>query len=198
MQNKNGEKYMDTNSLHNEFELLEAQLRENYGKIVYSHKTQEKCADILNERNNCIKNFQILLSGLITTGLLVQVFKGEEWALIVSTVLSAIQFALTSYLKEYNLGETIQKHSTAALELLEIREKYLSLLTDLKARLISLENIISKRDELQDELSKTYKGSPRTFSKAYLTAQKALQINEELTFSDDEIDNFLPTPLRKN
>lgn len=198
MQNKNGEKYMDTNSLHNEFELLEAQLRENYGKIVYSHKTQEKCADILNERNNCIKNFQILLSGLITTGLLVRVFKGEEWALIVSTVLSAIQFALTSYLKEYNLGETIQKHSTAALELLEIREKYLSLLTDLKARLISLENIISKRDELQDELSKTYKGSPRTFSKAYLTAQKALQINEELTFSDDEIDNFLPTPLRKN
>jgi hypothetical protein len=188
---------MDTNSHHNEFELLEAQLRENYGKIVYSHKTQEKCADILNKRNNCIKNFQILLSGLITTGLLLRIFKGEEWALIVSTILSAIQFALTSYLKEYNLGETIQKHSNAALELLEIREKYLSLLTDLKARLISLENIIVKRDELQDELSKTYKGSPRTFSNAYVTAQKALQINEELTFSDEEIDNFLPTPLRK-
>lgn len=197
MQNKNGEKYMDTNSHHNQFELLEAQLRENYGKIVYSHKTQEKCADILNIRNNCIKNIQILLSGLITTGLLVRVFKGEEWALIVSTILSAIQFAMTSYLKEYNLGETIQKHSTAALELLEIREKYLSLLTDLKAGLISLEDIIKKRNELQDELSKTYKGSPRTFSKAYVNAQKALKINEELTFSDEEIDNFLPTPLRK-
>jgi hypothetical protein len=188
---------MDMNSHHNEFELLEAQLRENYGKIVYSHKTQEKCADILNDRNNRIKNMQILLSGLITTGLLFRVFKGEEWALIVSTILSAIQFAMTSYLKEYNLGETIQKHSTAALELLEIREKYLSLLTDLKARLVSLEDILKKRDELQDELSKTYKGSPRTFSKAYMTAQKALQINEELTFSDEEIDNFLPTPLRK-
>ena len=188
---------MDTNSHHSEFELLEAQLRENYGKIVYSHKTQEKCADILNDRNNCIKNVQIFLSGLITTGLLVRVFKGDEWALIVSTILSAIQFAMTSYLKEYNLGETIQKHSTAALELLEIREKYLSLLTDLKARVISLEDIIIKRNELQDELSKTYKGSPRTFSKAYMTAQKALQKNEELTFSDEEIDNFLPTPLRK-
>ncbi len=46
-------------------------------------------------------------------------------------------------------------------------------------------------------LSKTYKGSPRTYSKAYSVAQKALQINEELTFSDEEIDNFLPTPLRK-
>lgn len=188
---------MDMNSRHNEFELLEAQLRENYGKIVYSHKTQEKCADILNARNNCIKNFQIILAGLITTGLLVRVFKGQEWALIASTILSAIQFALTSYLKEYNLGETIQKHSTAALELLEIREKYLSLLTDIKARLVKVEEVILKRDELQDELSKTYKGSPRTFSKAYMTAQKALQINEELTFSDDEIDKFLPSTLRK-
>ncbi len=105
----------------------------------------------MEKRNNRIKNLQIILSGLITTGLLVRVFKGEEWALIVSTILSAVLFALTSYLKEYNLGETIQKHSTAALELLEIREKYLSLLTDLKARLISTNDIIVKRDELQED-----------------------------------------------
>jgi hypothetical protein len=188
---------MVQDSQHNQYELLESQLRENYGKIVYSHKTQEKCADILSERNNYIKNFQIILSGLITTGLLVRVFKGEEWALIVSTILSAIQFALTSYLKEYNLGETIQKHTNAALELLEIREKYLSLLTDLNTRVISLNQVIVRRDELQEELSKTYKGSPRTFSKAYVNAQKALQINEELTFSNEEIDKFLPIPLRK-
>lgn len=188
---------MELNSPHSEFEILESQLRENYGKIVYSHKTQEKCADILTKRNNRIKNAQIILAALITTGLLVRVFKGEEWALIVSTILSALQFGLTSFLKEYNLGETIQKHATAALELLDIREKYLSLLTDVKAKLISTPEIITKRDELQDNLSKTYKGSPRTFSKAYSDAQKALQKNEELTFSDEEIDNFLPKPLRK-
>lgn len=188
---------MEQNSHHKEFELLESQLRENYGKIVYSHKTQEKCADILTRRNNYIKNGQIILAALITTGLLVRIFQGQEWPLIVSTVLSAIQFALTSFLKEYNLGETIQKHTTAALELLDIREQYLSLITDLKARLITPTEIIEKRDELQEKLSKTYKGSPRTFSKAYTTAQKALKINEELTFTDTEIDNFLPTILRK-
>jgi SMODS and SLOG-associating 2TM effector domain family 4 len=188
---------MEQNSPHNELEILESQLRENYGKIVYSHKTQEKCADLLTTRNNKIKNAQIILSALITTGLLVRVFKGEEWALIASTILSALQFGLTSFLKEYNLGETIQKHATAALELLDIREKYLSLLTDVKAKIISPSDIIVKREELQENLSKTYKGSPRTFSKAYSKAQKALQRNEELTFSDKEIDNFLPKPLRK-
>lgn len=188
---------MEQNSRHEQLEILESQLRENYGKIVYSHKTQEKCADLLTTRNNRIKNLQILLAALITTGLLVRVFKGQEWALIVSTILSAIQFALTSFLKEYNLGETIQKHATAALELLDIREEYLSLLTDVKAGLISTEDVIKRREELQEDLSKTYKGSPRTFSRAYLKAQKALQKDEELTFSDEEIDNFLPRPLRK-
>jgi len=181
----------------NDLLVLEAQLRENYGKIVYSHKTQEKCADILTCQNKDIKNIQIILSALITTGLLVRVFKGQEWALIVSTILSAIQFAFTTFLREYNLGETIQKHSTAALELFDIREKYLSILTDLKANLLTPEIIVNKRDELHEQLSKTYKGSPRTFSKAYKEAQKALQVNDELTFSDEEIDKFLPNILRK-
>lgn len=189
---------MEQNSPHNDSTLLEAQIRENYGKIVYSHKTQEKCADILASRNNLMKNCQILLSALVTTGLLVRVFKGDEWALIASTILSAIQFALTSFLKEYNLGETIQKHNTAALELWDIREQYLSLLTDLKASLISSREVIVRRNELHDQLSKTYKGSPRTFNSAYSTAQKALQLNNELTFTDLEIDNFLPRNLRKN
>lgn len=197
LQNKHGGKFMASGSQTNELATLEAQLRENYGKIVYSHKTQEKCADILSKRNNLIKNWQIILSALITTGLLVRVFKGEEWALIVSTILSAVQFGFTSFLREFNLGETIQKHSTAALELLDIREKYLSLLTDLRANLLTAETITEKRDELQDALSKTYKGSPRTFSKAYKEAQKALQVNSELTFSDEEIDKFLPQTLRK-
>lgn len=189
---------MAQNSLPNEYQILEAQIRENYGKIVYSHKTQEKCADILSSRNTRIKNAQIILSALITTGLLVRVFKGAEWALLVSTILSAIQFALTSFLKEYNLGETIQKHNTAALELWDVREQYLSLLTDINAQLISHNKILEKRDELQEQLSKTYKGSPRTFGSAYSAAQRALQMSEELTFSDEEIDNFLPKKLRKS
>lgn len=187
---------MEQNFRNNDYDLLEAQLRENYGKIVYSHKTQEKCADILSNRNNRIKNCQIVLSALITTGLLVRVFQGAQWALLASTVLSAIQFALTSFLKEYNLGEIIQKHNTAALELWDVREEYLSLLTDLKARIVTPTEIIAKRDTLQERLSKTYKGSPRTFGKAYVAAQKALQLSEELTFNNGEIDKFLPKALR--
>lgn len=36
-------------------QILEGQLRECYGRVVYTHKTQEKCADILLKRHSCIK-----------------------------------------------------------------------------------------------------------------------------------------------
>jgi len=41
-----------------------------------------------------------------------------------------------------------------------------------------------------------YKFAPITSTKAYSKAQKALKINEELTFSDKEIDQFLPEELK--
>jgi len=186
---------MDSGSRLN---LLEAQLRENYGKIVYSHKTQEKCADILSLRNKWIKTIQIVLTALTTTGLFVRIFSGQEWALIASTVFATLQFGVTLFVKEYNLGEIIEKHKVAALELLDVREQYLSLLTDLKAGVISADEIIPKREQLQKRLTDIYSRSPRTFKSAYSSAQKALKIREELTFNDKEIDNFLPPELRKS
>ncbi len=42
-----------------------------------------------------------------------------------------------------------------------------------------------------------YIGSPRTLGKAYNEASKALKSMEEMTFSDAEIDSFLPKELRK-
>ena len=35
---------------------LEGQLREQYGRVVYSHKTHEKCADILLKRHDRIRS----------------------------------------------------------------------------------------------------------------------------------------------
>src|ERR1051326_5720686 len=50
-QRTNGERYLEhhsqTDDTPNSRAILESQLRENYGRVVYSHKTHEKCADIL-------------------------------------------------------------------------------------------------------------------------------------------------------
>jgi len=64
---------------HSENELLEAQIRECYGRVVWTHKTQEKCADILAKKNSRIKLAQIVLSVLTTTGIFIAVLGDKNW-----------------------------------------------------------------------------------------------------------------------
>ncbi|WP_299100613.1 SLATT domain-containing protein [uncultured Winogradskyella sp.] len=177
--------------------VLEAQLRELYGRTVWTHKTQEKCADILRARNHNMKIFQIILSALTTTGILITVFGDNRIIGIVSAILSAILFTLNAYFQKYDLGEIAQKHSESASDIWNIREQYLSVLTDLNSGILNLEQVSQKRDELQNDLFNVYKGAPRTLSKAYKKATEALKMNEELTFSKEEINNLLPMVLRR-
>ena len=188
-----GRIFMDQSSK----QLLESQIRECYGRVVWSHKTQEKCADIILKRNNFLKWMQIVLSTLTTTGLVVTIFGDVVWVKITSAIVSAVLLLLNTYLKSKDLGAIAQQHSNAAADIWNVRESYLSMLTDLKMDDVSIENIRKKRDKLQEGLASIYKGSPRTISKAYKEAKRALKLNEEMTFSDEEIDSFLPVELRK-
>lgn len=178
--------------------IFEAQIRECFGRVVWTHKTHEKCADILNKRSSNTKLLQIILSAITTTGIMVTVFGEEKWIGIITALISTSLLALNTYLKKHDLGQIAQKHANCATTLWNIRETYLCLLTDIKAENISIDEIINKRDRLQKELHGLFKGAPRTISRAYKKASEALKTNEELTFSDEEIDNFLPKELRKS
>jgi len=93
-------------------------------------------------------------------------------------------------------GTTAERHKETAAKLWLIRESYLSLITDIHAGGLSPHEIRSRRDTLQEALGAIYAGAPRTTSGSYTDASIALTEREELTFSDEEIDKFLPKPLR--
>ena len=59
----------------------------------------------------------------------------------------------------------------------------------------TLKQIQEERILLFEETEKIYQTAPPTNDKAYKQAQKALKENEELTFSKEEIDRFLPEQL---
>lgn len=177
--------------------ILEGQLRECYGRVVYSHKTHEKCADILLSRHSSIKLAQIILSALTTAGFVATVAGAGPAGAVVGTVVSTILLALNAYTKNYDLGELAQKHKQSANELWIIRERYLSLLTDLAMREKPLEGLQAQRDRLVEELHNAYNGAPSTTHQAYKKAQNALKVREDLTFSDAEVDAFLPRELRR-
>ncbi|MBW8831485.1 MAG: hypothetical protein JF606_19115 [Burkholderiales bacterium] len=49
---------------------------------------------------------------------------------------------------------------------------------------------------MNEELEEIYRGASRTDSKAYAAAQRALKDQEELFFSESELDHLLPKQLR--
>jgi SMODS and SLOG-associating 2TM effector domain family 4 len=176
---------------------IEGQLRECFGRSAYSHKTHEKCADILLARLSRIKFLQIVLAAITTGSFLTSILGSGKEAAIVGVIVSAILLVLNAYTKDYDLGELAQKHKHAANDIWLIREQYLSLLTDLAAGVKTIKEIQAERDRLVIALHGVYSGSPSTTNAAYKKAQQALQKNQELTFSDAEIDAFLPKELRR-
>lgn len=177
--------------------VLEGQLREQYGRVVYSHKTHEKCADILLLRQDRIRLSQIVLSALTTAGFVGAALGEGRLAAILGLIVSTLLLMLNSYTKKYDLGEIAQKHRQAGSDLWLIREQYLSLLVDLAMRQKPIEALQDQRDALVKKLHEVYRGAPSTNHKAYKAAQDALQRFEDMTFSDAEIDAFLPRELKR-
>ena len=93
--------------MNREVELLEGQIRECYGRVVYSHKTHEKCADILLRRSGRIKMAQIALSEGLTfeqfRTLMVNVRNQAIDQAVLSGALTQVQ---ADWMKLYGAGQT--------------------------------------------------------------------------------------------
>jgi hypothetical protein len=145
-----------------------------------------------------IKWYQIILSALTACGAVGVLLAKDTpaWSLA-TALLSFLSLLLNSYTKDIDPGATAQKHRETASDLWNVREAYVSLLTDMAPAAIPLDILRGRRDELQAHLYEIYRAAPHTDGKAYQQAQDALKNLEDLTFTDAEIDAFLPGPLRR-
>lgn len=175
---------------------LEDQLREIYGRVAYAHKTHEKMADGYVRKHRWIKGIEIVVSSLAFSSLVLAVFGDSKTATIIGAVLATLSLGITLYFKEAAIGEQVQKHTHTASRLWGIRERLLSLLVDYRDGRGEAE-LREVRDSINAELEQIYKAAPRTDAKAYAAAQNALKNEEELHFSDAELDHLLPAAVRK-
>ena len=175
---------------------LKNQIKEAYGKVVYTYTTHLKQAQILTTRNNIVQWVLIIFSAISTAGLLAVIF--QCWPLVLSIItacFTAMSLALNLYSKGAQLGEKAEKHRNIANALWSVREEYLSLLTDIET--IKEEDVRAKRDNLTERVDAIYKNAPLTSPRAYKAAQNALKNEGEQYFSVDELNQLLPKHLRK-
>lgn len=111
----------------------------------------------------------------------------------VSKLCTCVQNHGINYKKEYKIQDEINQHRNAANALWDIRESYVSLLTDYD--ILENDDIRHQRDVLCKKVSEVNNNYPATDSKSYRAAQKALKKDEEQTFKEGEVDSILPNRI---
>ena len=67
----------------------------------------------------------------------------------------------------------------------------------IKLKADTVENLVQRYEDLVKKTNEIYLEAPRTSDKAVERARVALEVKKDNTFSDEEIDLFLPESLRR-
>lgn len=83
----------------------------------------------------------------------------------------------------------------AANEFIIVRNQLLHVIAELHMG-VELKQVTSEYQKIINSLNQLYLDAPSTTDKAVEKASKALDIKNEYTYTDEEIDHFLPNHLK--
>lgn len=179
------------------YKMLEDVVRDSYASVVWSHKIQEKQADIYAEKFKKMETVNIGAASLTSVGIVALIFTDPLWLKLVSALISFATVYITAYFKSFDLQKFITSHKAAANKLIAVRDQYKVLLAEIKLKADSVENLLARYKELVEKTDAIYLEAPTTTDEAVDKASKALKIKKDNTFTDAEIDSFLPLSLRR-
>ncbi|WP_330638722.1 SLATT domain-containing protein [Romboutsia hominis] len=182
----------------NSIGFLESQLRQLFASVVWTHKIQEKQADIYLKQYKCLEFWRILLSALTSSGIFAVIFVDELWLKLITAIVSAISLFISTYFKTYDLKLLQKEHKKSALALLELREELVSVLCDIKMNKYKEDELFKKRDDLIKKKIKIANNTLDASENAVNQASENLKKRKDNTYSDEEIDSFLPLLARKD
>lgn len=143
-----------------------------YGNVEWTHKIHEKAADIYTRVNTWMRWLQLVLSIVVSADVVVQLKALTPEIDGVLVVCSLLLTFVNTISKTFDFSGRANKHILAANSLWGLREDYRSFKNDIRTGVLSVEEIIIRRKELQEAVQEVYKTAPRTFDKAYKKAKK--------------------------
>ena len=180
----------------NQYQIILDEVRQNYASVVWAHKVQEKQSDIYLNRYKWIEIINILAGSLTSCGIITTIFIDTLVMKIITAVLSFVTIFIAAYYKSFDLKELQKNHKCSANHFIVERNNLLHVIADLHLMRKSPEEIQQVYVEIMDRVNELYVNAPPTSNEALKMAKEALSINMEYTYSDDEIDNFLPESLK--
>ncbi len=179
-------------------------VRQNFWNTVYSHKIQEIAAERKFGYSHTVKVINIVIVGLVLWFLILSIANEQnKLRSYLSLTMSVAEVVFLILQLSLNFDAIWGQHKKTALQLRSVRELYISLIWDILSNNWTIESWSKYRDSLQERLDLIYESALETTRKDFETAQQRLNPKwivywEDFTFSDEEIDRFLPSKLRLN
>lgn len=183
--------------MEDRFDLIESSVRDTLGSVVWSHKIQEKQADLYSRHFKWMETAKIMSASLTSVGIVSLIFTDQLWIKIVSALISFVSVFVSAFFKSFDLQTMVSQHKAAANNLLSVRDELKLLLLKIRMKQGEPAELSNEYEEIVHQLDKVYADAPNTTDKAVDMARTALNITKDNTFSDTEIDGFLPAGLRK-
>ena len=184
--------------MEEQYRIIEDTIRHTFTSVVWSHKIQEKQADICSTKFRWMETIRIIAASLTAAGILSIVFSDQLWVKILFTCISFITIFVSAFFKTFNLQEMVSVHKATANKLVSIRDRLILLLTKVKICAGTSQDIMSEYETIIKELNEIYQTAPNTTDRAVAKARKALNVTKDNTFTDEETDTFLPKSLQRN
>ena len=181
-----------------DYQVLMDLVRQNFASVVWTHKIQEKQADIYAENYAKLQTINIIAASITSCGIVSTIFAVDKFQLalkIVTAMLSFFTLCITAYFKSFNLQTLGKQNKEAANQFLVIRNELLQIISDIHIQKESVHDIEGRYNEIIRRLNELYVAAPSTTDKAVERATQALNEKQEYTFSEEEIDRFLPASL---
>ena len=111
--------------------------------------------------------------------------------------MSFIVTAINFFFKSFDLISLKNEHLGTANDLWDVRERLLIILIEVGVAEKEYQVLLESYKKIEKELYDVYDKAPSATKKAVALARKALNVDGDNTYSDEEIDMLLPTILRE-
>lgn len=179
-----------------------ATVRQSFANTVFTHQVQEIAASNKRRKVFWIKVSNIVLVGIVLILLVLQSQNPTEP--IYSYLGAGITVAEIIFLiiqLTFDFEQQSLLHKNSALKYMALRDRYRLLITDIMNEKAPKNELIERRNALQNEYQAISDLAPPTEQAEFDAAQerlnkKGIVRGEQFTWSDAEIDHFLPEELR--
>lgn len=105
------------------YEVIEASVRDTFARVVWSHKIQEKQADLFAEQFKFLEAVKIFTASFTSVGIVSLVFMDQFWIKLISAFVSFVSAVVSAFFKSFDLQTMVSQHKAAANNLLEVRDQ---------------------------------------------------------------------------